>query len=304
MGFNVFTQQQVDRFVERGHVTLEGAIPRERALAAQDFLWERLAERGVRRDDRATWQEPMVHLKEAYDDPVFQACDSPRLADAVEDLVGVGRWRGRGTPGRWGWWPVNFAVGADQPWTVPAKGWHWDGIQFRHTVDAPDQGLLMLCLFSEIGPRGGGTLVADGSHQVVARFLNEHPEGLELNDAITRCNQTHPWLAELTNVVPGEQDAAVRLARFMDQETVDAHGTRLRVTETTGSPGDVIFCHPFLYHAASQNHSGVPRFMCNRTTPLRERMKLEHRGHGGGGDDYSAVERSIRNALGARDHHS
>ncbi|HEX8234932.1 MAG TPA: hypothetical protein VF600_03165 [Abditibacteriaceae bacterium] len=297
MAPKVFTAEQIEQFQQRGHITLKEAFPREQALKAQAFLWERLSERGVQRDDRATWTQPMAHLKETYADEVFQACDTELLRDAVEDLVGAGRWSQRGHTSYWGWWPVNFALGADRPWTVPTGGWHWDGIQFRHTVDAPDQGLLMLCMFSEIASRGGGTLVAEGSHQVVARFLKQFPEGIELNDAIKQCNVGHPWLAQLTGQSTSEdqiEDPQERIARFMDEETPDEHGTRLRVIETTGSPGDVIFCHPFLYHAASQNHLGVPRFMCNRTTPLREAMQL-HRAD----SEYSPVEHSIRAALQA-----
>jgi ectoine hydroxylase-related dioxygenase (phytanoyl-CoA dioxygenase family) len=104
------------------------------------------------------------------------------------------------------------------------------------------------------------------------------------------CNASHPWLSQLTQ--GSGQSPEERIARFMDEEFVDEQGTRLRVVETTGKPGDVIFCHPFLYHAASQNHLRVPRFMCNRTTPLREPMQLER-------PDayYSPVEQSIRIAL-------
>jgi hypothetical protein len=292
MAFKVLTPEQIEQFMERGHVTLKEAFPREQALKAQAFLWERLAERGVQRDDQASWTQPMAHIKESYSAEVFQACDTELLRDAVEDLVGAGRWRERGKASYWGWWPVNFALGAELPWTVPTRGWHWDGIQFRHTVDAPDQGLLMLCMFSDIQPRGGGTLVAEGSHQVVARFLQQYPDGIELNDAIKACNQGHPWLAELTGQTSSAEEAEERIQRFMEQEFIDENGTRLRVIETGGEPGDVIFCHPFLYHTASQNHLGVPRFMCNRTTPLRERMQLEREDK-----EYSPVEQSIRAAL-------
>ncbi len=78
----------------------------------------------------------------------------------------------------------------------------------------------------------------------------------------------------------------------MRRTFTDDCGTRLRVVETAGSPGDVLLGHPFLCHAGSQNHSGVPRFICNRTTPLRQPMCLD-RPDG----DYSAVETSIRRAL-------
>ena len=293
MSLKVLTEAQVAEFIECGSVKLEEAFPRRNALAAQDFLWERLAERGVQKDNPATWTAPMVHLQETYTDPVFQACETERLADAVEDLVGAGRWAGRGEPAPWGWWPVNFALGAEKAWDVPTGGWHWDGQQFRHSVTAPDQGLLLLPHFSEVVPHGGGTLVAEGSHEVVARLLSEYPDGVEHGEALTRCPREHPWLAELLGVTPG--DGTPRVERFMEQATVDDWGTSLRVAETIASPGDVILCHPFLYHAASQNHSGVPRFMCNRTTPLRAPMRLE-RPDG----DYSPVEISIKNALTRR----
>ncbi|HLG77298.1 MAG TPA: hypothetical protein VKX46_12850, partial [Ktedonobacteraceae bacterium] len=72
----------------------------------------------------------------------------------------------------------------------------------------------------------------------------------------------------------------------------DSDGFRLRVVEATAEAGDVFLCHPFLYHASAPNVLGVPRFMCNRTTPLKERMNFQR-------DDgnYSPVELSIRKAL-------
>lgn len=292
MSYRVLSTEQVERFIEVGHVRLEEAFPRKQALAAQDFLWERLAERGVKKNDRATWTEPMVHIKETYDAPVFQACQTERLSDAIEDIVGAGRWAGRGKPTTWGWWPVNFAVGADKPWSVPTGGWHWDGQHFRHSATAREQGLLLLPHFSEVGPRGGGTLVADGSHQVVARLLAQYPDGVEHQEALARCRTEHPWLASLTGTAPMPENETDRVDYFMNRTFTDADGTPLHVSETIASPGDVIVCHPFLYHAASQNLSGVPRFMCNRTTPLKERMQLERPG-----GDYSPVETAIRNAL-------
>ena len=341
MMLRVLKPSQIEQFIECGYTPLEEAFPRRNALAVQGFLWERLAERGILRDDRSTWTAPVCHIRESYSTADFQACATERLKDAVEDLLGIGRWRERDHTGHWGWWPVNFSKEAGQPWTVPTGGWHWDGQHFRHYVDAPVQGLLLLCMFSEIGPRGGGTLVAEGSHRIVARFLSLHPEGLELHEAIPLCHRSHPWLRELTGIteldrgssammpatlepsIPasavsqpsappatpgpaassdiyaaqdgptGDEAAALsRVARFMDSVTRDADGGALKVTEITAAPGDVFLCHPFLYHAASANPSGIPRFMCNRTTPLRERMCF-HRPDG----DYSPLEASIRRAL-------
>jgi hypothetical protein len=48
--------------------------------------------------------------------------------------------------------------------------------------------------------------------------------------------------------------------------------------------------HPFMLHAASQNHSGNPRFIGNRKHSLKDRMKL----HRENPADYSPVEAADR----------
>ena len=54
MSPRVLSRDQIEQFVELGYTKLERAFPREAAEAAQDFLWGKLAERGIRRDDRAS----------------------------------------------------------------------------------------------------------------------------------------------------------------------------------------------------------------------------------------------------------
>lgn len=324
MAYKVLREDQVEQFMEKGWVKLEGAYAREEALAAQSFLWSEIEKRSsVRRADQATWLMPMVQINEAFLTPAFARCNTKRLGDAIEDLIGHGRWANRSVYGEteqlsgFGWWPVNFFLDADRPWSVPINGWHWDGIHFKHFIDSPEQGLLCLCLFSDIAHQGGGTFIVEGSHKVVARFLARYPEGLELNEAIRMLNREHPYLADLTGsnrkenqtsadiYADGqaetdvsnesvETEAYERIERFMNREYTDANGFKLRVLETTGSAGDVILCHPFLYHSSSQNLIGVPRFMCNRTTPLNERLKLSRERL----SEYSPLEISIRNALG------
>jgi hypothetical protein len=296
MTLKVLTQDQVEQFMDNGWVKVEQAFPREAALKAQQIVWSHVEKRGPLQNDPSTWTQDMVRINESFDDEEFQHCNSLRIADAIEDLIGEGRRAKRIVYGEstektsYGWWPVNFSMGADKPWGIPTEGWHWDGIQFKHFIDSPDQGLLCLCLFSDIGPRGGGTLVAEGSHKLVAKFLAQHPEGIELKDALPLARQSHPWLEELTN--PDSTDQEGRMEKFLNW-TTDSEGVRLRVVETTGGPGDVFLCHPFLYHAASQNHSGVVRFMCNRTTALKEHLQLYRTD----ASPYSPLELSIRQAL-------
>lgn len=255
----VLSETDVEQFIELGWVRVPQAFSRSDALRAQRVVWEQVEKRGVKRDDKSTWTQPMIQINENYDTPEFRACDTDRLADAIEDLVGYGRWTNRGIPNRWGWWPVNFAKGAESEWDVPKGGWHWDGIHFRHFLDSPEQGLLCLCIFSDIGPRGGGTVIAEGSHKVVARYLAEQPNGVELGEGIKSVNQSHEWFRKLTGQEEGplsRHQGTARIEYFMDQVYVDDHGTNLRVVETTAEAGDVFLCHPFLYHAASQNCPG------------------------------------------------
>ena len=294
--YKVLSKNEVEQFMELGWVKVDEAFPREVALEAQQIVWEGVEKRGVLQRDKSTWNEEMVQINENYEHDEFQKCNTKRLADAIEDLVGEGAWATRAVLGEtnkkigFGWWPVNFSLGADKTWDVPTTGWHWDGIHFRHHVNSPEQGLLCLNFFSEIRKKGGGTLVAEGSHKLVAKFLNEHPEGIELGDGIKQLNQRHSWLSELTGQV--KNDEVNRIERFMENTYCDESGINLKVVETTGSPGDVILCHPFLYHAASQNHSGIPRFMCNRTTPLKGRMNFQRED-----GNYSPLELSIKNAI-------
>jgi len=313
----ILTFTQIEQFMTRGWTKVEAAFPPAQATRVQDFLWVKLAERGILRDDRATWTKPMQFIAENYNGSPFDECATQRLSDAITDLIGDGRWFAQHEIGWWGWWPINFAVGADQVWDVPADEWHFDTPDTGTRADSGEQGALVICLFSEVRPRGGGTLIIEGSHRIVARFFDQTP-GLTQHEAIRGCLDSHPYLRALTGrdgsdeSLPGtdtgnkrnanaaelervQADSTTpRIERFMNEAWVDEDGTELRVVEITGSPGDVILAHPFMFHSPSFNHSDVPRFMCNRKTPLFESLQLERPDR-----QYSVLEESIRDALRA-----
>lgn len=295
MDLKVFSEAQVEHFIEYGYIRLSEAFPRKNALAVQDYVWQQVEKQGVLRNDRSTWTIPRVHLREQYYDPVFHSCATERLADAIEDLLGRDRWARREdfAADGWGWWPVNFSVGGDQPWDVPTEGWHWDGSHFRHFLNSSEQGLLLLCIFSDVASHGGASVVAEGSHNLVARYLQQFSEGLEHKEALNGFRTSHPWIVDLVEQKAGREQPAAgnRIERLMSAQT-DENGFRLCVTEATAEAGDVFLCHPFLYHASAPNVLGVPRFMCNRTTPLKEPMNFQRED-----GDYSPVELSVRNAL-------
>jgi hypothetical protein len=245
----------LEQFIERGFCVVPGAFSAAQARAACAVVWRRMEEkRGIREDDPSTWPEA-YDIEEHLDAPEALACFTDRLAEAIEELVGRGRWAGAR---RWGFWPVNFRYGADEPAPWPDWGWHVDGNWFRHTIDCPRQGLLVLGLFTDVLPGHGGTVVAGGSHRRTARVLAEHPGGL-----------THTELFERVLVEP--------LGDFC---------------ELTGAAGDVVLGHPFLFHNRGFKRAGRPRLISNTEASLLEPMQLE-RPDG----DYSVLERSIRIAL-------
>ena len=251
----VLSADDLESFTDLGWCKVERAFDEDAAAAARAVVWERLAARkGIRQDDPSTWPE-FYDPEEHIDAPEVVACFTDRLATAIEELVGVGRWAGRR---RWGLWPINFSLGGDRPWALPLQGWHIDGNWFRHTLDCPRQGLLVIGLFSDVGPQGGGTLLAQGSHKRTARVLAKHPDGL-----------TH--------------------RQVFDEVLSEPIGD---IVEATGRAGDVYLGHPWLFHTRNMNKSGRPRFMSNTEAGLHAPMSFR-RADGA----YSVLERSILRAL-------
>jgi hypothetical protein len=252
----VLSGEQVSSFIELGYCMLRGAFTARQAAAACQCLWRRMDEKaGICAADPATWPQA-YDIEEHLDTPEVLACFTDRLAAAVVQLVGRNRWLGQR---RWGLWPVNFSLGANLPYDVPAKGWHVDGNWFRHTIDSPEQGLLIIGLFTDIAPRWGGTILALGSHKRTALVLARHPEGIERLDLIRE---------------------------VLREPLGDFH-------EVTGAAGDVVLAHPFLFHNRGMKHGGPPRIISNTEATLREPMQLERVDP----SDYSVLELSIRRAL-------
>src|SRR5262249_7324133 len=154
---HVLSSSDIESFIERGFCMLRGAFTAQQAAVAVDCLWQRMEQKiAIRRSDPATW--PVSYdIEEQLRNPRVLACFNDAVASAVEQLVGRGGWWG---DRRWGFWPVNFSYGADSPYDYPTTGWHIDGNWFRHTIDCPKQGLLVIGLFTDIQPRWGGTILS------------------------------------------------------------------------------------------------------------------------------------------------
>ena len=247
---------QIQHFITHGYVTITDCFSREAAAAYVADAYHVL---GYDPNDLTTWERDLF-IGEAGPDARLRDF-SPKLWAAICQLLG-GEERLQWPDATLGWWVVNFSRGADTPWQPPGAelgGWHTDGNGHRHFLDSPEQGLLVLPLFSDVEHKGGGTLLATDSLPVMAEFLRERPEGVPPREF------PYPSLVS-------------QCREFM---------------ETTGRAGDVTLVHPHLLHNFSQNHSGRPRFMKNVNVTLKEPMDLNRTD----GSAYSPVEAAILHSL-------
>ena len=150
-----------EEFLENGYVALRGAFSPQKAAEFSKNVWTRL---GYDSEDRSTWAESRIHMPTHQSVPVAEL--APSVWDAMKVLCG-GEERIFG-PARWG---DGFIVnlGADdhaetwEPPTAKAPGWHKDGDFFRHFLDSPEQGLLVIVLWTDVFPTGGATFLASDS---------------------------------------------------------------------------------------------------------------------------------------------
>lgn len=249
--YRMVNDEQIQSFFDNGYMVIPGCVDLEIANRWIDQAYVRL---GYDREDPRTWEKDIVWMDHHNQLPVRQV--APRAWDAILDVVGGEERlepqvmciesRHFSTINSFEWsdsFIVNFRRGAGQPWQPPSArspGWHKDGSYFRHFLDSREQALLPIVLWSDMRHQGGGTFIAPDSVRVMARYLADHPEGVDPQD-------------------------------FRFDELIAQCG---RFEELTGRAGDFIILHPFMLHASSQNLLGVPRFMSNPPVVLREPMNL------------------------------
>jgi hypothetical protein len=285
----------VDQFITEGFVYLPGAFPRALADECRAFLWRACADaarggatragatragasradaarggatrgeapggRGLDPDDPATWTRPVIRLGGYGDPPFRQAASTPALVSAFDELVGPGRWIPRDGLGTF---PVRFPH-PDDPGDA---GWHMEA-SYTHdgepglwlNLSSRGRALLMLFLFSEIGPDDAPTLIKVGSHLDVPPFLVTAGERGVENFALCKAM-----------AAAGKLDSPDRPLAL-----------------ATGHPGDVYLCHPFLIHSAQPHRGTIPRFMAQ--PPLLPAMPFDI------GRGSSPVEQAIRLGL-------
>lgn len=256
----MLTPDQRQEFTERGYVRMPGAFDRDAIEALLHRAWTLLEDtRGIRRDDPSTWDVvgPWLGLKELRAGEPALALRSFTLEAAIDELLGAGCWH---KPREWGGFKVSVPDCRPEAWCPPADGWHVD---FHYTNEPGELFALQVFTFlSEVGPRGGGTLVVRGSHRLVERFVaamtpDERRAGFRVSKE--RFQRSHPWFTTLTS---GEGTPRER-TEFAER-TQEIGGVPVRVDELCGSPGDVVLTHPWVLHVTAPNAGPRPRFMLGK----------------------------------------
>lgn len=246
-------------FIANGFVRIDDAFPGTLAEEACAILWR---DTGCDPRDRSTWTRPVVRLGHYGQPPFRDAANTPVLHAAYDQLVGAGRWC---PPAALGTFPVRFPSDADPG----DAGWHIDVsfgtdtpdfMEWRANISSRGRALLMLFLFSDVGPDDAPTRMRAGSHIDIARRL----------------------------ALAG--DAGLSL-RELASDGWESSAARPEVL-ATGAAGTVYLCHPFLVHAAQPHRGSEPRFMAQPPLLPREPVSLARID-----DAYSPVEQAIRAAI-------
>jgi hypothetical protein len=172
------SDDQIQQFIRDGFVRIDRAFPRELADEARTILWR---DTGCDPHNAATWTKPVIRLSGYKEPPFLKAERTPVLHTAFNQIAGKGRWR-LGSLGFGGAFVVRFPH-PDEPGD---DGWHIDtgfppdGVDpndpskfsaWRANVRSRGRVLLMLFLFSDVGPRDAPTRIRVGSHIDMACFL-------------------------------------------------------------------------------------------------------------------------------------
>jgi len=268
------TPEQIEHFLAHGWVRIPACFTREQAENLTSTIWTRL---GYSPTDKATWLREKINMPGHTRWPLQSF--APKAWRAICDLLG-GEDRIDPESATWGdGWIINLGKDEYESWPSvnprELDNWHVDGDFFMHYLDSPEQGLLIIPLFSDIKPNGGGTYIAPDGIPFIAKHLHDHPEGTT--------PRMLPRGQELTPEFTGT-------AWWIKRAKEDCK----EFAEMTGDCGDVILMHPFMMHSASKNILRLPRIITNPPVSLREPFNYNRTD----GSEYSLVERKTLNALG------
>lgn len=163
------SDEQISHFLEHGFLRVRECFSREQASEWTSDVWTRL---GYSEANKATWAKEMTYLPESREESVKTF--APKAWSAICELLG-GEDRIAQDSATWN---DAFIVNLGTPQTEgiitrhqDLQEWHVDGDFFVHYLDSPEQALLVIPLFTDIEPNGGGTVIIPESTKVMALFL-------------------------------------------------------------------------------------------------------------------------------------
>ena len=269
MNTTVFSSEELEHFRTWGYIRVTEALERAEVERFNKFVWKHLREKAnILQENPTTWHQftGCNGPNRESIDKVLGAEITPRLAEAVNQLLGKGQWRPLKTLGGL----LMTMPDHTKPWER-VLDWHFDNDPNNY-VDNVNE-LMLFTFYTSVKAQGGGTLILAGSPRIVDHYLTAQVQASKLADWSRGLagwheglSNWHPWLAELI----GSHKSNAHTTRELMQETPDIHGVPARIMELTGEPGEAILCHPTMFHAVSANVTNVPRIM-RRTNFRRKR---------------------------------
>ncbi len=160
----VLTASQQAQLATTGVARIPGVVDGATCARLADAVWASLASRGVDRTDPSTWPVGFSGKNQGLRKArVFDAFRTPATSAIVDQLLGRETWENDQS-----WGPALVTFPEPGPWTVPHKSWHLD-LPGRGDPDRP-HAVRLFGYISDVVARGGGTLVVEGSHELVRRM--------------------------------------------------------------------------------------------------------------------------------------
>ena len=164
------SEQQRQHFLEHGWIKVSRCFSPEVAEKFTSTIWTRL---GASPTDKSTWPTEKINMPGHTTVAVRDF--APKAWSAICEIIGgedrIADWCKE--------WKDGFIPNLGRPEFKPddelnfrmLDNWHNDGDWFIHYLDSPEQALLIIPLFSDIEPKGGGTVICEDGIALVARRL-------------------------------------------------------------------------------------------------------------------------------------
>ncbi|MEM1229271.1 MAG: phytanoyl-CoA dioxygenase family protein [Pseudomonadota bacterium] len=235
---------QLQEFDVRGYTRVQDAVDPDALERVREQLWCELAPFGLERDRPESFRRARPKgLQTTANDDRYDALFDEEVCACVDTLLGARRWH---APAHWGQLLLSLPV--DQRWTIPSQAWHLD--LPAQIPDSKRPGVQLFICVEDIQPRCGATVVASGTQQLVQSVLQA--EGLPAKHGSAtlrrRIANESEWFAQLLR--------KERVGPWRDEAFLEPHleaGIELGVDELTGTAGDLILMHPYLFHAPAAN---------------------------------------------------